>query len=167
MLRSRLHRRVRSFRRTKLYEEYEWNMRPFKRRENVCFSHTHLEGTHLEGTHLEDTCQGKKIPLSKFFDFFIFMSCRQSLPVPFFLLNWLQSSLCHTPIRIEATPRDHSQKRALPLYSGPENLRFRAGSNSFLTIPMVLTPVLLWLPARAVKIPVTLMLLGEAVFQSK
>ena len=37
----------------------------------------------------------------------------------------------------------------------PENLRLRSGSISFITIVMVLTPVLRWLPARAVKTPVT------------
>jgi len=36
-------------------------------------------------THLENTCQAKKSLLSKFIDFSIFISCRQSLPMPFFL----------------------------------------------------------------------------------
>ena len=36
-------------------------------------------------THLEDTSQAKKIPVSKSFDFSIFMSFRPSLPLPFFL----------------------------------------------------------------------------------
>ena len=56
-------------------------------------------------THLEDTSQAKKIPVSKYFDFSISMSCRQSLPLPFFHCLYLcQPSLHHTPIRIKVTP---------------------------------------------------------------
>ncbi len=94
--------------------------------------------------------KGKRSCIEKSSDFSLHMSCRQSYHCRFFIGIRLQSSLCQTPIRIEAAPRDQSPKRALPFYSGPENLRLRAGSNSFFTIPMVLTPVLRWLPVRAV-----------------
>ena len=54
--------------------------------------------------------------IKKFSDFFYFMSCRYPCRCRFFFEVRLQSSLCHTPIRIEATPREHSLKRALPRY---------------------------------------------------
>jgi hypothetical protein len=60
------------------------------------------------------------------------MICRQSYHYRNFIGIGLQSSLCQTPIRIEATLRDHSPKRALSAHCGPENLRLRAGSISYL-----------------------------------
>lgn len=83
-------------------------------------------------------CQAKKILYQKFFDFFLFMSCRRSLQYRFFLKMWRQSSLRQTPIRIEATPRDPLPKEGPSAHCGPEKLRLRAGSISYRTIPMVL-----------------------------
>jgi hypothetical protein len=95
-----------------------------------------LSSADVTDSHLEGTVKQKRSPI-EVFDFFI-MSCRQSLQYRFFIKVWRQSSLRQTPIRIEATPRDHSQKRAHSAHCGPENLRLRSGSISYLTYPMAL-----------------------------
>ena len=82
-------------------------------------------------SHLEGTCQATKFFHQEVFAFLTspFYELPALFAITFFSLRFgLQSSLCQSPIRIKATPRDNSQKRAHSAQGGPEKLRLRTGS---------------------------------------